>query len=151
MNRPFKSGLLIAVGLTAVLALSSCSMLRQYLPGGHDQSAQSSQSNPDASSSHDELRVNAIDQAWVQTAIDVGRHEPAFPVSELIPHFLGDERKQVRFHNLLWRWDVQTVCVHSLLHLFSLSSSQAGRGGRLLAIITLLFLWRKYSIYSSQP
>ena len=45
MNRPFKSGLLIAVGLTAVLALSSCSMLRQYLPGGHDQSA------PDASSS----------------------------------------------------------------------------------------------------
>ena len=43
MNRPFKSGLLIAVGLTAVLALSSCSMLRQYLPGGHDQSAQSSQ------------------------------------------------------------------------------------------------------------
>ena len=51
MNRPFKSGLLIAVGLTAVLALSSCSMLRQYLPGGHDQSAQSSQSNPDASSS----------------------------------------------------------------------------------------------------
>ena len=51
MNRPFKSGLLIAVGLTAVLALSSCSMLRQYLPGGHDQSAQSSQSAPDASSS----------------------------------------------------------------------------------------------------
>ena len=51
MNRPFKSGLLIAVGLTAVLALSSCSMLRQYLPGGLDQSAQSSQSAPDASSS----------------------------------------------------------------------------------------------------
>ena len=51
MNRPFKSGLLIAVVLTAVLALSSCSMLRQYLPGGPDQSAQSSQSNPDASSS----------------------------------------------------------------------------------------------------
>ena len=51
MNRPFKSGLLIAVGLTAVLALSSCSMLRQYLPAGHDQSAQSSQTNPHASSS----------------------------------------------------------------------------------------------------
>ena len=106
---------------------------------------------PDASSSHDELRVNAIDQAWVQTAIDVGRHEPAFSGSELIPHFLGDERKQVRLHYLLWCWDVQAVCVQSLLHLFSLSLSQSGRGGRLLAIITLLFLWRKYSIYSSQP
>ena len=51
MNRPFKSGLLIAVGLTAVLALSSCSMLRQSLPGGHAQSAKSSQSAPVAARS----------------------------------------------------------------------------------------------------
>ena len=40
MNRPFKSGLLIAVGLTAVLALSSCSMLSKYLPGKDAQAPQ---------------------------------------------------------------------------------------------------------------
>ena len=53
MNRPFKSGLLIAVGLTAVFTLSSCSMLRQYLPGGGNQSP-SSQSAPDGSAVQEE-------------------------------------------------------------------------------------------------
>ena len=72
MNRPFKSGLLIAVGLTAVLALSSCSMLRQYLPGGHDQSAQSSQSAPDASS----VRPGRLQQPEERGVHPSGNPEP---------------------------------------------------------------------------
>lgn len=63
MNRPFQSALLLAVGLTAVLALSSCSQLSQYLPGGGNQSPQSSQSSssaPDASSSQTDAEEQTI-------------------------------------------------------------------------------------------
>lgn len=53
MNRPFKSILLLAVGLTAVLALSSCSMLSKYLPGnGSPPSSQSASGSQQAAEEH---------------------------------------------------------------------------------------------------
>lgn len=42
LNRPYRSVLLAAVGLTAVLALSSCSLFKDYLPGGGEVSSSSS-------------------------------------------------------------------------------------------------------------
>ena len=51
MNRPFKSGLLIAVGLTAAVSPLQLLHAAPIPASGHDQSAQSSQSAPDASSS----------------------------------------------------------------------------------------------------
>ena len=42
MKRYLRPGLLAAVGLTAILALSSCSMLRQYLPSNAESSSSSS-------------------------------------------------------------------------------------------------------------
>ena len=44
MKRYLRPGLLAAVGLTAILALSSCSMLRQYLPSNAESSSSSSTS-----------------------------------------------------------------------------------------------------------
>ena len=41
MKRYLRPGLLAAVGLTAILALSSCSMLRQYLPSNAESSSSS--------------------------------------------------------------------------------------------------------------
>ena len=41
MKRHLRPGLLAAVGLTAILALSSCSMLRQYLPSNAESSSSS--------------------------------------------------------------------------------------------------------------
>ena len=52
--------LLLAVGLTAVLALSSCSMLSKYLPGGASSSAQTSQPAPDAAESRTEEETSTI-------------------------------------------------------------------------------------------
>ena len=60
MNRHLRSGLLLAVGLTAVLALSSCSMLSKYLPGGASSSAQTSQPAPDAAESRTEEETSTI-------------------------------------------------------------------------------------------
>ena len=44
MKRYLRPGLLAAVRLTAILALSSCSMLRQYLPSNAESSSSSSTS-----------------------------------------------------------------------------------------------------------
>ena len=44
MKRYLRPGLLAAVGLTAIMALSSCSMLRQYLPSNAESSSSSSTS-----------------------------------------------------------------------------------------------------------
>lgn len=60
MNRPFKSGLLIAVGLTAVLALSSCSMLSKYLPGKDAQAPQTSQSDSGSQTAAEERTIQGI-------------------------------------------------------------------------------------------
>lgn len=65
MNRHFQSGLLLAVGLTAVLALSGCSMLSRYLPGGEtpaaSSSSQSSQSSQPAASPADRSEEHVIE------------------------------------------------------------------------------------------
>ena len=70
MNRPFKSGLLIAVGLTAVLALSSCSMLSKYLPGKDAQAPQTSQSDSGSQPAAEEHTIQGLSLIHISSPRD---------------------------------------------------------------------------------
>ena len=93
MNRPFQSTLLLALGLTALLALSSCSIVSRYLPGGaaaqSSQSSTSSSADSSSSQSPEEQTLNGTlnmvdnDQKYLVLVTDEGYSRFSFADTDL--------------------------------------------------------------------
>ena len=93
MNRPFQSTLLLALGLTALLALSSCSIVSRYLPGGaaaqSSQSGTSSSADSSSSQSPEEQTLNGTlnmvdnDQKYLVLVTDEGYSRFSFADTDL--------------------------------------------------------------------